>query len=358
MSGTSLDGVDIALCQFTQHTTPDSIQNKWSYQIKFAKTYPYNEEWKNRLMFADRAGAYDLAKLHTEYGHYLGKLVKQFIAEQRIQFSIDFISSHGHTIFHQPENRITFQAGDGAAISAETGLTVICDFRSTDVALDGQGAPLVPIGDKFLFGEYTYCLNLGGFANISFDVADKRIAFDICPVNIILNKLSQLEGHSFDNKGQMAAAGNLNLELFNELNSLEYYKKSYPKSLSKEWLDKYFISVVIKYDIPTKDKLRTLIEHISYQISESLLPEPCSENRAPCTVLTTGGGVYNDFLVERLKSITHKKLIIPDKNTIEFKEALIFAFLGVLRMRNEVNCLSSVTGAKHDNIGGAVYYNF
>ena len=352
MSGTSLDGVDIAYCEF------EFENDKWDYNINAAKTYEYSAEWNERLRNAHDLDALGFVKLHKDYGHYLGKLVNDFIKNYHIITSSHhhIISSHGHTIFHQPDKGITFQIGDGAAIAAETGLTVICDFRSIDVALGGQGAPLVPIGDKLLFSEYDFCLNLGGFANISFDKDDKRTGFDICPVNIILNKLANEAGSAFDDKGKLASSGTVNNDLYKELNDLFGNKQS-NISLSREWLSTQFIPILNKYNISVPDKLRSVTELISQKISDIINNTILSTNNEKLItkVLVTGGGAYNDFLIKCIREKTKHEIIVPDNFTVEFKEALIFAFLGVLRMRNEVNCLSSVTGASRDNVGGAMY---
>jgi len=339
MSGTSLDGVDLAYCKFYLHNS------QWSYDIIANETAPYDAFWKETLKSLEKKDAATFAQINTDYGHFLGKLVKTFIAINNI--NADFIASHGHTIFHQPKKKLTVQIGNGSAIAAECGLSVISDFRSLDVALGGQGAPLVPIGDKLLFGKYTFCLNLGGFANISFDKKGKRIAFDVCPVNIVLNFLSEKKNLAFDEKGKMASLGKVNIELLNKLNNLDFYKMKPPKSLGKEWLIKSFIPILESFSISVEDKLRTVCEHIAIQISIIL--------NLSSNVLVTGGGAYNDFLIGLIRSKTKNEFIIPDKNVIEFKEALIFAFLGVLRMRGEINCLKSVTGASRDNSGGAIY---
>jgi len=341
MSGTSLDGVDIAYCVFSEE------DGKWLYFIKYAELNKYDEYWNNTLLNIENSSAFDFVSTNKLYGHFIGKLLKNFIKKYNIQ--PDFIASHGHTIFHQPEKMITCQIGDGAAIAAETGLTVICDFRSLDVALGGQGAPLVPIGDKLLFAEYDFCLNLGGIANISFDKEKERIAFDICPVNIVLNKIAQNFGKVYDDNGFLASEGQINQELLNNLNELEYYKSYPPKSLGKEWVMKYFIPIINKSNLSDNDKLCTICEHIAIQISKVV---NFSENKK---MMVTGGGAFNSFLISRIKDYCKCVVIIPDSKTIEYKEALIFAFLGLLRMNNKNNCLSSVTGAKRDNIGGAVY---
>jgi anhydro-N-acetylmuramic acid kinase len=337
MSGTSLDGLDIALCKFQFQ------DNKWSFEILETETRKYSDYWLGKLTSIHKAEAEELTKLHFEYGHFLGEQVNSFIG--RTGQKPEFIASHGHTIFHQPEKRYTLQIGDGNAIATQTGLPVVFDFRSMDVSLGGQGAPLVPIGDRLLFPEYDSCINLGGIANISFESNNQRIAFDICPVNQVLNSLSIELGKAFDNKGEMASEGNLNSDLLAKLNQLNYYKSKPPKSLGKEWVDENIPPLLDSFSIPLKDKLRTFTKHIALQITNTI-------DNNPGKVLITGGGAYNDFLIEKIKASTSCEITLPNNELIEFKEAMIFAFLGVLRIRDEINCLSSVTGASRDSCSG------
>ena len=340
MSGTSLDGLDIAYCIFINN------DNKWSFEIKKACCIPYSADWEKKLSTADQLSAFELLNLHNEYGYYLGTETKKFIEKYHIH--IDFIASHGHTVFHQPAKKITCQIGSGECIAASSGLSVINDFRSMDVALGGQGAPLVPVGDSFLFADYDFCINLGGFANLSYQFNNERIAYDICPVNIILNPLALELGFPYDDKGLLAEKGSIHQSLLNELEQLEYYHQSHPKSLGKEWVIKEFLPIVSKYELSVYDQLRTLSEHIVFQI---LKATKSSKNGR---LLFTGGGTYNDFMIRLIKTNSNHSVIIPNKIIIDFKEAMIFAFLGVLRYRGEVNCLKSVTGAANDNIGGKI----
>jgi len=341
MSGTSLDGVDIAFCVFQKKL------NKWNFEIVKAQTFDYDNTWKEKLSSLHLSNAYGFVKTHSEYGDYLGKLVNIFLENNNLK--PDFIASHGHTIFHQPEEKITFQIGDGSNIAAKTNLTVVSDFRSLDVKLGGQGAPLVPIGDKLLFSQYDYCLNLGGFANISFDnEGNERIAFDICPVNIVLNKIAADFDLAFDDKGKISKSGNLNPQLLLKLDDLNYYKQKNPKSLSKEWVIAHFEPILQKFKIPPSDKLRTLCEHFAKQISKSI------SHKKSKSLLISGGGAHNDFLISRIKAHSNHKIHIPEKTIIDFKEAMIFAFLGVLKIRGEINCLKSVTGAIKDSSGGVI----
>jgi len=341
MSGTSLDGLDLAFCEFSKE------QDNWNYQILKAKTISYSTEWEKRLKNLPRASALEFAQTHTAYGHLIGQEVKTFIQEENL--IADFISSHGHTLFHQPSLGFTSQIGDGAAIAAETGLDVVCDFRSLDIALHGQGAPLVPVGDRLLFSEFDYRLNLGGFANISFEENEKTLAFDIAPANIALNYYAEKIGHPFDENGSLAAQGKLIPELLGKLNALPYYQISGSKSLGREWLETEFLSLIdSSYPIP--DILNTLVKHLSHQIS--LVINNSKENSK---LLITGGGAYNSFLIDQIKAKTNAGLVIPSDDLIQFKEALIFAFLAVLRVENQINTLKEVTGAKRNSIGGAIY---
>jgi anhydro-N-acetylmuramic acid kinase len=289
-----------------------------------------------------------LIELNEEYTELLGKIIKSFIDKHQIK-NIDAVCSHGHTILHQPQNGFTLQIGNLPKIAEIIQEKVVCDFRVQDVKLGGQGAPLVPIGDRILFSEYDYCLNLGGFSNVSFEENSKRIAFDISPVNTVLNFYSNKLGLNYDDKGKIARSGKVNSDLLNELNALEYYKKQFPKSLGFEFVKETVLPLIEKHAISIEDKMHTFTEHIALQTSLAL-PNKTGK------ILITGGGAYNDFLIERMQFHLPKiQIIIPDNKTLEFKEALIFALLGVLKLRNEINVLSSVTGAKIDHSSGIIF---
>ena len=342
MSGTSLDGVDIASCEFSI-----SKNGKINYKIHGAETIAYTKDWKNKLTSAPLLSGLELKFLDIDYGNYLGGITKDFITRHRLE--PHFIASHGHTVFHQPGRGITLQIGSGASIAAKTGLKVICDFRSLDVVLGGQGAPLVPIGDKLLFGEYEFCLNLGGFSNISMDDKKlRRIAFDICPVNMALNHYANKLGFEFDKNGEIAAKGLLNKKLLNALNSLDYYTKKHPKSLGREWFETSFLPLIDNH-IPTQDVLHTLTEHIAIQIAMAVSEFPAGK------ILTTGGGAENTYLIKRIRKHAKSKIVIPEKILVHYKEALVFALLGFLRSENKINTLASVTGARSNSIGGAIF---
>lgn len=341
MSGTSLDGLDLALCEIWR------TDSTWDYKVLAAETIKYTPLWHDKLRDAHTLDALTFSLLDNEFGRFIGQQTRKFI--ERHKSNVDFISSHGHTVFHQPEKRLTVQIGNGASIAAESGITTINNFRVLDVALHGNGAPLVPIGDELLFSSYDYCLNLGGFANISFARMKKRIAYDICPVNLVLNVWAKKMGKNYDENGNLAHTGSLIPSLLNELNALPYYIQKPPKSLGREWVEQFVTPLLEPFAEFPQHVLRTLTEHITDQLAVSFI---CKSKK---NVLVTGGGAHNKYLIELLQSKTNCKIIVPDKLTVDFKEAIIFAFLGVLRFRNEKNCLSSVTGARHDNIGGTTY---
>ncbi len=337
MSGTSLDGVDLVYVSFDAN---------YSFQIIYAETFPYSDSWKSNLQNAFTQSESEIKQLNIDYGMYLGHLINSFIIDNQIK-NIDFVASHGHTIFHKPEEGFTLQIGDGQIITNITSQKVVCDFRTQDVALGGQGAPLVPIGDKLLFGEYEYCLNLGGFANISFDKNNKRKAFDICPVNIVMNHYANKLGLEYDDKGILASEGKIDTLLLDELNALPFYNGTIPKSLGYEFVVVEVFPIIEKYKLSVKDVLRTFVEHTAMQISSKTISEG--------KLLITGGGTYNEFLIKRLESLIPNLIVIPNDIVINFKESLIFAFLGLLRLENQVNCLQSVTGAKKDHSSGEIY---
>lgn len=341
MSGTSMDGVDLAHCILTLEN------DRWSYSITHAETIPYDKKWLTRLTHLHTQPAFVYPKTDAFYGKYLGQLVRAFI--NRHQLKPDIISSHGHTIFHQPQNGFTAQIGNGANIYAETGIKTVCDFRTVDVALGGQGAPLVPVGDELLFAGYDACLNLGGFCNISFRDAQKRIAFDIGPCNIVMNPLAESMQLPYDDRGAIARSGTINASLLEELDNLGYYKITHAKSLGIEWVQQVFWPVVKKYELCLEDLMATINRHIAGQIAAVIARQHFK------TVLVTGGGAYNNTLIDHIEHISGIAVTIPSQLMIEYKEALVFAFLGVMRLRNESNALSSVTGARMNSINGCIY---
>lgn len=341
MSGTSLDGLDLAYIEF-------SFDNSWSFKIIKAETIGYPNKWDEILKNLVLNSFDELEKIDKDYTIYLASTINDFIKKNKI-VELDAVCSHGHTALHQPSKKLTYQIGNLSELSKLIEKKVICDFRVQDVELGGQGAPLVPIGDDLLFYKYDYCLNLGGFANVSTKVNSARIAYDICPLNIVLNHYAIKLGYNFDENGKIAALGNINSQLLKALNQLEFYKSSPPKSLGLEWVNKTIFPLIVFYQLSIKDILRTFVEHSAFQIATEV------NKTRKANVLVTGGGAYNLFLINRIKKLTDNKIILPSRDLIEYKEALIFGLLGVLKLRGENNCLSSVTGAKRDHSSGKIY---
>lgn len=350
MSGTSLDGLDIAVCTFEYNNT------RWIYKTLASTTIEYSEQFKVELNTAMKLSGEELIALDRSFGKFQGNAVKNFITEK--QLHVDLISAHGHTIFHNPKQGYTLQIGSGASLYEACRIPVVTDLRSVDVAFGGQGAPLVPLGDELLFGTYSGCLNLGGIANISYVINNKNIAFDICPVNILLNAYTLKIGKNYDDGGQIAKSGHLITPLLEQLNNISYYKQEAPKSLGREWIDVEVFPIIEQYSShKIEDILHTIVIHCAQQIAYTLPSLPVKENKQE--LLITGGGAFNTFLIESIKNYcnTNIELILPDVDTIQFKEAIIFGFLGLLRMYDIPNAKSTVTGASCDTIGGAVYGN-
>lgn len=345
MSGTSLDGLDVALCRFDPSAS-DAGSLDW--QLLAAETYPYDDEWRQRLATLDIASAYEYALAHVQLGHLFGRQVQHFLAEHPMP--VDAIASHGQTIFHQPHLGLTAQIGDGDAIVSETSLPVICNFRTLDVALGGQGAPLVPIGDRMLFSDYDGCLNLGGFCNISFDDRQGvRRAFDIAPCNFAFNALSRCLDRPYDPNGSLARSGHVIASLLSDLDALEYYRLPQPKSLGKEWYDAAFRPLLQASSASVVDKLRTTVEHVAGQIAAVV---KCNGLHS---LLVTGGGAHNAFLMERIAALLPDcRVTVPDAKVVDYKEAIIFALLGYLRLTGCANCIATVTGASADSCSGTV----
>lgn len=339
MSGTSLDGIDLCEVIFT-------LSEGWSFKILASETVAYPTNWKRRLQEAVTFSEVALQQLNIDYTSYLSEVITSFIDQYAIK-ELDAVCSHGHTILHQPENGRTLQIGNLPQLATLVGQKVVCDFRVQDVSMGGQGAPLVPIGDKLLFSRYDYCLNLGGFANCSFEKEAKRIAYDICPVNIVLNFYAEKLGKPYDEGGEIAASGTLEKVLLEKLNSIEFYDYAPPKSLGLEWVQQHIFPKLEASGLVSEDILTTFTEHVAMQLA--------SQFSKSASVFVTGGGTYNDYLLSRVKFYQELVLVMPSEEIIEFKEALIFGLLGVLKLRNEVNCLASVTGATKDHSSGEIF---
>ncbi len=345
MSGTSLDGLDLAAVRF-------EIENgQWNYQLLDATTIDYDEEWKNKLTSANLLTGSELVCLHHSYGQWIGKQAANFLGKNDIE--TDLICSHGHTVHHQPGNGFTFQIGHGQEIANISNITTICDFRTMDVTLGGQGAPLVPIGDQYLFSDFDYCLNIGGIANVSFEQRKRRISYDICFANMALNFIAKTMGKAYDDKGAIARSGHINTDLLNQLNRLSFIHQSGPRSLGFEEFQSELKPLIEQSNLGPADILNTLVEHIAQAIVQPIKTDQHTKK----SMVVTGGGALNEYLIERMVHHANGRInvVIPEKSIIQFKEAIIFGLLGVLRWRNEINCLASVTGASRDSSGGVIF---
>ncbi|SDQ60294.1 anhydro-N-acetylmuramic acid kinase [Flagellimonas zhangzhouensis] len=349
MSGTSLDGLDIAYCHIWEE------DEKWHFSINKTAEIDYSDDMREYLKNAIHLSEEDHTQLHKDYGIWLGQQSKAFIDE--LEEEIDFIASHGHTSHHRPDEGVTFQLGDGQLLANTSGKQVVCDFRTKDVSLKGQGAPLVPIGDKLLFHEYDFCLNLGGISNISFDKDGKRIAYDIGLANMPLNYITHKMGLAYDENGQIASSGKLNHVLLQKLNSLPYYNQPYPKSTGYEWFSAEIIPLIEGSKISNEDLLHTFIHHNCEQIAFAVLKYK-NNGKSISKLLATGGGALNTFFMETLQNKlgSSVEVVIPNKTLIAYKEALVFALMGVLRLEGKTNVLKSVTGATSDSCSGEVFY--
>ncbi|MEK7257689.1 MAG: anhydro-N-acetylmuramic acid kinase [Bacteroidota bacterium] len=353
MSGSSLDGLDIAHCRFEMEQ--NSVA---TWQLLRAETADFSEAWKERLAKLPGETAFEFARTHVHFGGYLGELVNQFLAAGHEKLPVDFIASHGHTIFHAPDQHFTSQIGDGAALAAITCYPVICDFRSSDVALGGQGAPLAPLADKVLFPGFDFYLNLGGIANITCNAGGKHVAFDVGGANQILNALARQLGKPFDWDGELAASGNFQALLFEKLNRFDYFAEAYPKSLSNQWVQENLVKTCLETAGKVEDKLHTFCHHLAFQLQHSISQVIERENfrKGNYRMFVTGGGGLNGFLMQCIREhCSGVEVVLPEGEIIKFKEALLMALLGALRMEGAANCISTVTGAKRDAIGGAVY---
>jgi len=345
MSGSSLDGIDLAYVHLYE------AGGKWNYEIIATECYPYSSEWKEDLAKAVHLTALKYQLLHSRYGAYIAQQVNIFINSYELQHKVDLITSHGHTVFHLPQFKMTAQIGDGAAIAAQTNLPVVSDLRSLDIAFGGQGAPIVPIGEKLLFKEYDCFLNLGGIANISLHKNDSCIAYDVCPANRVLNMLAKEKNVEYDDKGKITASGKIDEELLKQLNALEYYGKAYPKSLDNSFGVDIIYPLIKKSAISIEDGLRTYTEHICIQLKNAFGGQHKK-------LLITGGGSFNEFLIQQLKRYlldSGIEILVPDEKLVQYKEALIMALIGTLRWREEPNVLASVTGASQNSVGGALW---
>lgn len=343
MSGTSMDGMDAALCHF-------SDENAIDWKIRYFKCFDYPEHLKVLMQKAqDSPSTEHLTAAEMGYAQWCIEIIEEVKAwayEEDIE--IHGVGIHGQTLFHQPEQKLTYQAGVLPIIAKETGLVVVGNFRIQDVLLGGQGAPLVPFGDQLLFSGYEGCLNLGGFANLSKGNPTLGegvlAAFDIAPANIVLNELASLLGHPFDNGGEIARKGMLNGWILDQLDSLEYYEHNGPKSLGVEWVEKFIDPII--YTVDPQTALATYTEHLAQQIVNQL---PSGKT------LVTGGGAFNQYLMERIE-LLGGNCELANPILIEAKEALIFALLAHQRLLGRANVYGHTTGSGMTHSSGVIHH--
>ena len=348
MSGTSLDGLDVASVRFFQ----DQKTRAWSFALKSFSTLAYPDVLRDQLWRAMDASAEDLMRLDHDWAHWAGQEVMRWMKDSEISVP-HVVGSHGHTIFHRPSEGWTCQIGHGAVLHAILKAPVVNDLRSLDVAMGGQGAPLVPLADKVLFGEWDVVLNLGGFANLSMESkAGERVAWDVGPANLLLNRLVQTVGLEMDVDGQRAASGTLIPELLESWQMLNYHAQAPPKSLGREWLEQevwpHAERALTSHWL--NDVLATAVAYASWAVARDI---PVGSR-----VMVTGGGAFNPTLISALQRETADSNVIlhfPDDQLIHGKEALVFAWLGLLRWLGQVNSLPSVTGARVATSGGALW---
>jgi anhydro-N-acetylmuramic acid kinase len=336
MSGTSLDGLDVAICEFTCDPT-------WSGRILQFNMFDFSESLRSSLKNSMILTAEELWKLDKSWAHFAAECVSKTSPELLLR--VQLLSSHGHTVFHNPQDGYSVQIGSGAVLAAQSNLPVVCDLRSLDIAYGGQGAPLVPLVDSTLFSEYTACLNLGGFANIS--ILPK--AWDIGVCNNLLNILAREKGVEYDAEGSIAKSGKIIGDLLQQMLSIPYHRLPPPKSLGVEWMQKELYPLLEKVaDHPLEDRMRTAVEYIAISIVND-----CPKAGK---ILVTGGGAFNRFLIQRLNELGDGvEFYLPDSEVINGKEAFAFAFLGLLRWLGKPNVLKSTTGARKESSGGAVW---
>ncbi|MBX6379268.1 MAG: anhydro-N-acetylmuramic acid kinase [Thermoflavifilum aggregans] len=354
MSGSSGDGLDVVYAQFHERG------GKWEYYLEAAECFPYPEPMLCQLQQIPQLDALAYKRLDIALGRFIGEKILAFMEKHGLHYRVDLIGSHGHTGFHRPEEGFSDQLGNGAVIAAMTGLPVVTELRMLDVALGGQGAPIVPVGEKCLFANYPWLLNIGGIANLSFHGETLSVAFDVCPANQILNRLAMLRHQPFDRDGELAASGHVEEALLHQLNAWAYYDRPFPKSMSNEWIAAAVWPLLEQYDATVEDKLATFCEHISVQLARAIaqVRERFPEARQATSLLATGGGVFHKYLLSRIRAALQPmevEVVVPDAETVKFKEALIMAFLAIRRWREESTTLASVTGARYESIGGALW---
>jgi len=345
MSGSSLDGLDLAICKFESN---DGIEISW--EIEKSATIPIPNKIKSILRKCYTSSSAFIYDAEQQFSEYCRDAIKSFLDDGQV---VDYIGFHGHTIFHEPQKGYTVQIGNPHCLAQSLNIDVVADFRRKDIALGGQGAPLAPIVEKYLFPSLDAFLNLGGIVNLSEISNGNILAYDLTACNQALNHLAFQKGYEYDDQGKIAAAGSIDTNLLKQLNQLEYLTQEAPKSLSNTWVQEQFIPILDRSDISIEDKMSTTVDHITSEIFRAL-----GDNSSPIKMMISGGGVHNIFMVNELKGKIEKKkvtIIKPNNQIAEFKEALLMGLMAFLRVNEIPNCISSVTGASRDSCTGTIY---
>jgi len=340
MSGSSLDGLDIAIVHFSPNS---DWQLLWSYDI------PYTPEWVSRLKNYHLLSSTEYVSLKFDFSRYIGELVGDALGDY--SGNVDYVSFHGHTLLHLPEKGITEQIGNGGVLAAILNIPTITDFRTQDVTKGGVGTPLAPLVELNLFKGHDYYLNLGGIANITKLIdAAKLMAYDVCPCNQVLNYFSNQMGKDYDEGGEIARSGTINKNLIDYLNSIPYFDQNPPKSLDNNWIMNEVIPNFPAGKI--EDTLHTFCNWVAECIANEV------EESKASSLMVSGGGAHNTYFMECLTSRLSSKnceLHLPSKEIIDFKEAILMSLMAYKYINGESNVLCSVTGASSDSIGGALY---
>lgn len=351
MSGTSLDGIDIALCEI------NSVKCVCIHSAEF----PFEPKLKEDVLRAINSPVTlsFIGELDTRLGELFAQAILSFIQDNQIDAQkIRAIGLHGQTLWHQPNGDFPFsmQLGNPNVVSVQTALAVVADFRGKDIALGGQGAPFAPAFHKEIFGALgrkTAVVNIGGMANITF-LNDALSGYDTGPGNVLMDYwISQTKNLPYDKEGIFAACGRVNEALLQSFLSDDYFHKIPPKSTGREYFNPTWLSnhMPIFQTLQEEDIQRTLLELTAQTITDAL------QNSSVELLIVCGGGAKNSFLMQRLHELAQIEVTTSDTYGVsgDFMEAMAFAWLAYKRIHLEKVELSSVTGAKEDAILGALY---
>jgi anhydro-N-acetylmuramic acid kinase len=351
MRGTSLDGLDVVLCEIDNSTC----------RLLASAEYPFDKELKNDVLHAIHASITleFIGHLDSRLGELFADSIHAFMSENKINpQDITAIGVHGQTLWHQPEGNFPFsmQLGNPNIVTAKTGINVVCDFRRKDIALGGQGAPFAPAFHKEIFGSLkrnTAVLNIGGMANITFLDGELR-GYDTGPGNVLMDYwITQSRNLPYDKDGAFSACGSVNEELLKSFLSDDYFKKAPPKSTGREYFNENWLSLHMPLfqTIKDEDIQRTLLELTAQSVANEIRKTPTD------LLIVCGGGAKNSFLMKRLEDLCTIEVTKSDHYGVsgDFLEAMAFAWLAYKRVHNEKVELRSVTGARENSVLGGIY---